>query len=437
MRKWASKSKSFLLHDLWNAELSSLSRLRRVGVRLLRIFDLVIKGFRYDDLPVHAAALTFASLMALVPLLAIAFAVLKGLGGDQEMRTKLADAVVGMPVQFANFVQQILDIVDRTSFTAIGWVGVLVLFVTAVQVLSSVENSFNRVWGVTKSRSWVRKFTNYTSITVLVPVLIMVAFAISATLQNEAIKHGLGEASFLYRTVVRLAPLVAVWIALFLLITFMPNTHVRRRPAAVSALISALFWIFWQKIYISLQVGVARYNAIYGTFASVPIFLMWLSVCWMIILLGSEIAFALQNHTTFHMERTASQASVRSRITMGLSVLLDIARGFAAGRTGFDADEFAQRNEVPVRLVHDLLAIFVRSGIIAELAESPGRYVLMRTPDRIAIGDVVRMVTEDGASPETVGLSHPDPAIEKVMSDLDGGLQGSLGATTFAGLLKS
>lgn len=432
-----SRWRKFLSHDAWTAELSSVSGWRRLGIRFVRVAQLVIKGFRDDDLPVHAAALTFSTLMALVPLLAIAFAVLKGLGADQEARTRLNDLVVGMPDQFTSFIHQILDIVDRTNFVAIGWVGVVVLFVTVVQVLSSVENSFNRVWGVTESRPWLRKFTNYISITVLVPVLIMAAFAISATLQSEAIKHGLSEASAIYRALVRVAPLASVWLAFFLLTTFMPNTHVHRRAAGASALISALLWVSWQKIYISLQVNVAKYNAIYGTFASVPIFLMWLSVCWMIILLGAEIAFALQNHGTFHMERAAAQASLRSRITMGLSILLHAAREFEAGGAGLDVAEYARRERVPVRLVNDLVSIFVRGKLLAERADAPGQFVLLRPPDRIAVPDVVHLVAGDGSAPEALGMARIEPAVESWMTRLDDNLAQTLGAETFSAAKKS
>ncbi len=436
MKNFFHRLKNFLTHDVWNTELSSISGIRKLIIRFLRVGHLVIKGFRDDDLPAHAAALTFSTLMAMVPLLAIAFAVLKGLGADQEARIRLTELLVGMPDQFTNFVKQILDIVDRTNFVALGWVGVVVLFVTVVQVLSSVENSFNRVWGAKEPRSWPRKFANYISITVLVPVLIMAAFAISATLQSEAMKHGLNAASPLYRVGVRVAPLASVWLAFFLLIVFIPNTKVRRRPAAASALISAILWVLWQKTYISLQVGVARYNAIYGTFASVPIFLLWLSVCWMIILLGSEIAFAQQNHGTFHMERMAALASMRAKVLMGLSICFDAARGFADGRAQFDVADFAQRHQVSVRLVNDLVGVFVRGGLMARLADRTESFALLCPPDRMVVADIVALMAGAGASPETVGLVNVNPAVEKIMRQYDGALKQTLRETTFAELLN-
>jgi membrane protein len=436
MARFLGKARKYLTHDVWNTELSSISGVKRLAARLVRVAQLVIKGFREDDLPVHSAALTFITLIALVPLLAIVFSIMKGLGAAQDAMMRLNAMIASMPEQFQQFVQQILDIAGRTNFTALGWLGVVFLFVTVVQMLVSIENSFNRVWGVKSARSWLRRFTNYTSITVVVPVLIVAAFTIGATLQNEAIKHGLSQTSAVYSTALRVAPLLSVWVAFFFLIVFMPNTRVRRRPAAASALIAALLWIGWQGLYITMQKNVANYNAIYGTFAAVPIFLLWLSVSWMIVLLGSEIAFALQNHGTFHMERSAAQASVRARITLGLSVLLDAARRFERGDAGVDAAQYAQAHFVPVRLLNDVIRILARGGLLAELADTPDRYALLKSPDRIEVGKVIELITRDGSAPEDLGMAAIEPAIEKALNALDSGLRSAVGETTFAQLLK-
>src|SRR5437868_754413 len=138
----SSKTKKWITAELWNSELSTLTGIRNLVVRFVRVFQLVVKGFREDDLFLHASALTYSLLMSLVPLLAIAFAVLKGLGAGEEAQVRLMNSIDTMPTQFQQFVAQILDIVSRTSVVALGWVGVVVLFVTVVQVLGSVERSF-------------------------------------------------------------------------------------------------------------------------------------------------------------------------------------------------------------------------------------------------------------------------------------------------------
>lgn len=433
--KWG-QLRRFLLHDAWTTELSSMSGWHRLLVRLVRVVQLVIRGFREDDLSVHAASLTFATLVSLVPLLMIGFAMLKGFGGGEEASARLSELISGMPVQFRDFVQQMVDIVLRANFKTLGWVGVAVLFVTVVQVLSSIETSFNRVWGVAAPRTIWRKFTNYVSIVVVVPVLVMTAFAISATLKNQVVSVHLEQWAWIARTLLRLTPLATVWLAFFFLFVFMPNTHVSRRAAASSALLSALLWLGWQKIYINMQVSLSRYDAIYGTFASIPIFLLWLSVCWMIVLLGSEIAFALQHHVTYHLERSAGQASMQAKVSLAVAAVLEAARALSGGRPVLNVSDYAQQHRVPVRLLNDLVGLLERGGLLAELADQPGAYVLLRAPDRIFVSEVVNLLLRDGSGPEHLGLDKLPSSVSAVLKNLDGGIDAGLAQRTFADLLQ-
>ncbi len=429
--------KNFLLHDAWTTELSSMSGWHRLIVRFVRVGQLVIRGFREDDLTVHAASLTFATLVSLVPLLMIGFAMLKGFGGGEEASARMSELISGMPVQFRDFVQQMVDIVLRANFKTLGWVGVAVLFITVVQVLGSIEASFNRVWGVAAPRTLWRKFTNYVSIVVVVPVLVMTAFAITATLKNQVVSVHLEQWAWIARTLLRLTPLATVWLAFFFLFVFMPNTRVSRRAAASSAFLSALLWLGWQKIYINMQVGLSRYDAIYGTFASIPIFLLWLSVCWMIVLLGSEIAFALQHHVTYHLERSAGQASMQAKVSLAVAAVLEAARALSGGRPVLNVSDYAHQHRVPVRLLNDLVGLLERGGLMAELADKPGAYVLLRAPDHIQVSEVVNLLLRDGSGPERLGLDKLPAAVQDVVKTLDGGLVAGLSDRTFADLLKA
>lgn len=427
----------FLAHDAWTAELSSMSGLHRTVTRILRVGQLVIRGFREDDLAVHAASLTFATLVSLVPLLTLGFAMLKGFGGGEEASNRLAESMSAMPQQFRDFVQQMVDIVLRANFRTLGWVGVAVLFVTAVQVLGSIETSFNRVWGVASSRTIWRKFTNYVSVTVVVPVLIMTAFAVSATLKNQVVAAHLSDSALVYRTLLRLTPLSTVWVAFFLLFVFMPNTHVSKRAAGFSALLSTVFWLGWQRVYINMQVALSKYDAVYGTFASVPIFLLWLYVSWMIILLGSEIAFAVQNHATYHMERSAAQASVQAKLTLAVAAVLDAARALGGGRAILNVSDYANEHRVPVRLLNDIVNLLERGGLLAELADQSGTYVLLRGPEHIRVREVVDLVLADGLPPEALGLRQVLPAVAGVTARVGEGLDHGLGDRTFQDLLDA
>lgn len=435
MKEFFRKARQFIVHDVWVSELSSLTGIKALIKRLFRISELVVRGFRDDNLTVQASALTFASLVSLVPILAIALSLLKGLGAGEEFILRVQDNMESMPEEFQAFIEQMFDIVNRTNFWALGWVAVVVLFLTVVQVLSSIEGSFNQVWGIKSSRAFWRRFVNYISIIVVVPVLILIAFTMNASLSSETVIARLGEAAWIYRGLLQLTPFIMTTVAIFFLFIFVPNTSIRVRPALISAIITALLWLGWQSIYVSLQIGVARNNAIYGTFASVPIFLAWLYVSWVIILLGAELCFALQNHATYDLERSAGHANNRARIMLAFSICLQAGEAFLRGRSLFNAVEFAQLHRIPVRLINEIIRLLVRGDILVETAGPEPGYLLRRPLSDVTLKQIVDLVNQDGVGPERYGFGGDAPAVFAAMECLDRGLGGALEGISLQQLL--
>jgi membrane protein len=436
MREFIQKARQFIMHDVWVSDLASLTGIRATIKRFIRIGELVVRGFRNDNLTVQASALTFSSLISLVPVLAIALSLLKGLGADVDFIAQLRENMEDMPEEFQKFIEQIIDIVNSTNFWALGWVAVVVLFVTVVQMLGSIESSFNQVWGVTTSRAFWRRVVNYISITVVVPVLILIAFTITASMSSEAVMLKLGEAAFVYKALLKLLPFISTTIAIFFLFTFVPNTTVHPRPAIISAIVTALLWLVWQILYVNLQVGVAKSNAIYGTFASVPIFLAWLYVSWVIILLGAELCFALQNYATYDLERSAGTANNRARIMLAFSITLQAGQSFLRGDTLFNANDFAQRHRIPIRLINELIRLMVRGGLMLEAANHEACFVLRKPLEDITLKQIVDLVNHDGTGPERFGFGSDSNAVFAAMDCLDNGLDSTLANTTLRQLLE-
>ncbi len=425
----------FLRKEVWEIDPSSVSAGRSWVVRAIRVGQLVIKGFVEDDLAIHASALTFVALMSLVPMMAVAFALLKGFGFGQEKIVALLKWTESMPAEFQTFIQQVLGIVNTTNFAAMGWIGVGFVVFAAAMVLGSVEMSFNRIWGVTKSRSVFRQVANYVSILVLVPLLIGIGVTLEASLKASAVLVP-GAIGLLARNALRLTSFFSTWLAFWFLYSFLPNTRVRQVPALFSSLLGALVWLAWQKAYISLQVGVARYNAIYGTFASVPIFLAWLYTGWVIVLLGAEFAFALQNSSTFQMESAAENASSKSRLILALSVVVHAAEAMTGSRPRFETGAYGREHRVPIRLLNELVRVLVGAGLLAEMADKQGAFVLLKSPESLRVREVVDVIMQEGARPETLGLTKVDPPIEKVLQSLSDGMGKSLGDLTVRDLLQ-
>ena len=179
-----SRIKRFVTDDIWDIDQSSLPRIRRIGVNAARVLHLVLKGYWANDCPVHASALTYTTLIAIVPVLALALSVLRGFGAASHAEQQIMNSVSAMPEQFRVFVGDILQYVKNTSFSALGGMGLAFLLVTVVLVLSQVESSFNRVWGVQVPRTVLRRFSEYLSVLVVVPVLMVAATTLNATLSS-------------------------------------------------------------------------------------------------------------------------------------------------------------------------------------------------------------------------------------------------------------
>lgn len=419
---------------MWDMDLAALSAERGLLVRTLRVAQLVFRGFKEDDLAVHASSLTFVTLTSLVPILAVAFAVLKGFGFGQDKINGLLSWTAQMPEEFQDFIRQMLEIVNSTNFAALGWIGLAILVLTAVMVLGSMEASFNRIWGIKRSRHVLRQIANYTSILVLVPLLIGVAGTVEASLKGGVTLLP-DSVSGLARNLLGLTSLFMTWLAFAFLYVLVPNTRVRIRPALLGGLAGALLFMGWQRLYISLQIGVARYNAIYGTFASVPIFLAWLFVSWVIVLLGAEFTFALQNSSTFQMESAADRASAKAKLMLALSIMRDAAIALAEGRPRFETSAYARAHRVPIRLLNEMVRLLVRRGLLAEMAEKQGSYVLLKAPATVPLREIVNLVFQEGAQPEFLGLQQADPAIAGLLDTLTRGMDRALEPLTLADLL--
>ena len=404
--------------------------------RIIRVGHLLFRGYADDDLTIHASSLTFVTLTSLVPILAVGFALVKGFGfgADQLATVEQMAWFQQMPAQWQEFVQKILGIVNTTNFAALGWIGLAFFVLTAVLLLANVEKSFNRVWGVDKSRSLLRQITNYTSVLVLVPVLIGLVGALKA---QVAISRKFLDVD-VNAWAQNLASFGLLWLVIGFLYVFVPNTRVRLRSALVSSLLTTLVFLGWMQMFAVMQTGVVNYNRIYGAFAAVPVFMLWMYVTWVILLLGAEFTFALQNSDTYQLESAADSASMRSRLLVALMILRWAGRAMAGGRDLFDAAAFARQNKAPIRLINSVVAVLAKKGYLAQVASRDAGYVLMRAPETIRIRDVVaELMHEGGGHAEIEGVLMLDAPLKETMAKIEKGVAQGFGDLTLADMVAA
>ncbi|MEW6288955.1 MAG: YihY/virulence factor BrkB family protein [Thermodesulfobacteriota bacterium] len=327
----------FQLHpehsSIWSLRESELPPAKRPMVRIVKICLIAARAPFNKQLVNHASALSFTFLLSLVPMLAMIFSIAKGFGIQDKIEPLLLEKAVGGEIA-ADLIPKIIEYVNNTNVTALGSIGLLFIAYTAISMLGQIEDSFNQIWSIRKPRTFIRKASDYLSILIIGPLLLAVTLGLSTTLRSHAFTQKLLEIG-LFAGAMKLFFLSLPWVTSILILTLlyiiMPNTTVRFYPALLAGTITGCLWQLTQIIFIKFQIGVAKYNAIYGTFASVPIFMIWLQTTWLLVLFGGIINFACQNAGKFHPLEFETNISFASREKICLAVLLAICRAFDRG----------------------------------------------------------------------------------------------------------
>ncbi len=406
--------KTFLTRDLWQLEPASLSKARRAGLKFLRVCALVFTSFKEDKCPIHASALTFTSVMALVPFLVILFSIAKGFGVEKASEM-LLEKSAAWPEALQQAAANIITTVESASAGAMGGIGGVLFLWVAIKMLSSIEETFNLVWGVKVPRSLIDKIRNYIVIMVAAPILLIVASAGMPVLMGFAEK--LTWMGPLLAFTLRLVPVLVMALAFSIIYIFLPNTKVNFSAAFTGAFVSAVLTILFQLAIIKLGIGVSKYNKIYGALAAIPIFLFWVQMSWQIMLLGAEVAFSIQNAETYAHERLAANPSARARLCLAFALMKRITAAFETGKGPFDTVAYGAENRIPVRLVNDVIHILGQNGLVAEAAEQQGYYTLLRDPDDISARMIADAILNEGADPDELGMKDDFPMFGKITGE--------------------
>ncbi len=404
----------FLQHDLWRMDMGSNSKIRAFGVEILRVTHLVLKGVKEDNCKLHASALTYATLMAMVPFLVILFSIGKAIGFTTAEELILQYSVANFPEQLQTFISELLKMVGGIDPAKLGGVGGVAFLYIIYKMLSGIEESFNQIWGVQASRGITDKIRNYLSVLVITPALVLVSNAASATITAY-----IGKVDWLgpvVTLVLQLAPIFVLSLAFVAIFMFLPNTRVTFKSAATGGFVSALMIVVVQIALISLGRVIFKKFAIYGSLASIPVFLFWMHLNWTILLFGAELAFAIQNRSTYQEEQRAVRASMVSKLWVAFSVMQEVVRVFQGKETSLHAAEFARKNNIPIRLMNEVVQVLVAEGLLGALHEDePEHYVLLQAPEHVTAKKIYDLMITDGVSPKDLGLVKVD-ITEEVLS---------------------
>ncbi|MHC4754372.1 MAG: YihY/virulence factor BrkB family protein [Planctomycetota bacterium] len=399
---------NFLKTDIWRLRLKNLPRRKSFLIRQLRIIVLAVRGFDEDKCRFRASALTFYSLLSTVPVIAMMFGIAKGFGLAErveaeilaKVQTEEQILVAKKIIKFAN------SLLEETSGGFIAGIGVAFLFWAIIKLLSNIENSFNNIWGVKIPRSFGRKFSDYLSVMLVCPILLVMAGSATVVISSQ-IREFIANSPFfsfmgpVVFFLLRLLPYCTLWIAFSFIFIFIPNTKVKFSSGLLGGIVAGTIFQIVQWIYIKFQVGTANYNTIYGSFAALPLFLLWLQISWIVILFGAEVSFANQNVETYEFEPDCLNVSRSFKKLLALLVAHLLIKNFGQGKPPSNAEQIAHALEIPIRLAREVLYELLQANIISECKNGNDKiiaYQPARDPEDVTIEFVLNALDHSGTA---------------------------------------
>ena len=435
----------FINTDIWKIRLKNLPPTKAFFIKYLRIIILASRNFVKDNCQKTASVLTYYSLLNVVPVIAVVFGIAKGFGLEKIIEKQILQTAEKANWQ-ADLTNQILkfshSFLEKVNGGLIAGIGVILLFWTVISIMGKIEDSFNAIWEVGKPRTLARKFTDYIAMMFLAPVLlvisssatVLVASKVQAIVDKIAF---LGIFSSVIFFLLSLLPYVSMWTLLTMLYLVMPNTRISLRSGVLGGVAAGTIYQIVQWIYIKFQIGVASYSAIYGSFAALPLFLIWVQMSWMILLLGAEIAHASEHYETFGFYPDYFHISTYSRKFLMLRIIHLLTQRFSRGEKPFSAKQIASTLEIPVRLVRQLLDELTDTGLVTETTTRTRNEVAFqpgKTIEDITVKHALDEYEKNGLIQIPDSQSEEAERISRYLRDISDAIEKSPGNVTLKGI---
>jgi membrane protein len=411
-----NKIKVFLFEEIWRIRPDETSTRQFRLIKGLRILVLAVRRFIIDQCPVKASALTFFSLLSIVPIAAMAFGIAQGFGFRDALEKELQKRLVGHE-EVVQYIQDFaLEYLDNTKGGMIAGISLVVVLFAVMRLMYGVEESFNDIWDVKKSRSFIRKFSDYVSLVMIAILMLGTSSGVIVFISNSL--RDIEMVSYAGNILLWVAPYIIIWLVFSLLFMIMPNTRVKPGAAFFGGIIAGSMFLLVQYGYVYFQIGVSRYNAIYGSFAALPLFLVWMQTSWMIVLFGAELSFAFQNEKSFEFEVDTRNMSNYTHRIVALLIVQDVVKAFDRGEALRSVGKLAENLRLPIRLVTDLVYKLFEAGVLVELeGDSKDDTLVLPAYDinKMDIVGILHRLDNTGYSETIIGKSESAETIKGKM----------------------
>lgn len=417
---------------VWDTDPRGQPRLVGALVQALRIAAVVARDTVRGPLTLQATSLVYTTLLALIPLLAVVFSVLKGFGVHNQLEPLLLNFLAPLEGKGAEVTRNILQFVSNIRVGVLGAVGVGLLLYTSVSLIQKTEQAFNSIWHVRRGRRLVRRIGDYLSIIVIGPLLVFTALGVTASLTSSGILKPLGLATL----AAKIIPYLLIIGAFAFLYIFIPNARVRVRSAFVGATVAGILWQSAGWAFTAFVVGSGQYRAVYASFAILILFMIWVYLCWLIMLIGASIAFYHQHpeHVSREPRETSALLSNRRRERLGLLIARLIGDHYYTGRPPWTAAALARRLQHPLVSVEQLLDAYADNGLIARTRDTPTAYLPARALETVPLSDVLHAIRATGLEQ---GPDPHDPIVDAVMQKIERASGAALDRQTWRDLVTA
>jgi membrane protein len=428
IRSAISRTRQFFLTGLWSAQLDALPKWKALPARFLRAVTVAVVEFFKDDCMLRASSLTFYTLLSIVPVFAVMFGIAKGFGVDKMLEKELMEQLAGQEQVLERILAFSRKLLENTRGGLMAGVGVVMMFWAAIKVLGNIEVALNAMWDIRKQRTWWRRFSDYLGLMILSPILLIVAGGVTVFIRTQvsAITAKFAIAGMMGPLVLealKLSPVILICALFTLIYMAMPNTRVPFKPALGGGIIGGIFFQIVQWIYIEFQVGVANYNAIYGSFAALPLFFVWVQTSWTLVLFGAELCHAFQNADTYCCATGCPRLRPHEKKLLSLRIARLVIQDFAAGQAPLTVPQMAQRLRFPAHQVQELVEELRQSGVFTETRTRKNRKPAFQPAtdiSRLNVQRVVEAIEFAGAPEKQVLLAAADSGdIEQAIRELN------------------
>ena len=431
--------KQAFMQIVWETPNEQMTKWQLKGVVVLRITHLVVRDVLDGLVTLRAMSLVYTTLLALVPLFAVSFSVLKGFGVHNQVEPTLHNLLAPLGDKGIEISDRIIEFVENTEAGVLGAVGLVLLIYTVVSLLQKIESAFNYTWHVSQHRPLIQRFSNYLSVVLIGPVMVFTALGLTASITNfELVQQVIGSKTIgsLLELIGHLLPFVLVIMAFTFIYILVPNTRVKIKPALTGALVAGVLWQATSWGFAAFVANSTKYTAIYSTFATLVIFMIWLYLNWLILLTGCGIAFYSQNPERQKLQSSLLLLSNHMREKLALLIMAMVGKHYYQHLPAWSIERLANELNTEIEVCELLIGQLLNTGLLVRTSEQPATFVPANALETIPLKDIIGAVRRSGET-ELFSYHYTTQAeiIDTLSEKIESSIKQSLGEQTLRDLV--